>query len=36
MKGGWDMGFLALVIAGAAATILFAFAWNADYYLEEK
>ena len=35
-KGGWSMGFLTLVIAGAAATILFAFSWNAGHIVDKK
>lgn len=34
-KGGWYSGFLTLVIAGVAATLFFAFTWNAGY-IEEK
>lgn len=35
-RGGWSMGFLTLVIAGAAATILFAFTWNAGHIVDKK
>jgi phosphoglycerate transporter family protein len=35
-KGGWHMGFLTLVIAGVAATLFFAFTWNAGYIGEQK
>lgn len=35
-KGGWSMGFLTLVIAGIAATILFAFSWNAGHIVDRK
>lgn len=33
---GWSMGFLTLVIAGAGATILFAFTWNAGHIVDVK
>lgn len=35
-RGGWSMGFLTLVIAGVAATILFAFTWNAGHIVDKK
>lgn len=34
--GGWSMGFLTLVIAGIAATLLFAFTWNAGHIVNLK
>lgn len=33
---GWSIGFLTLVIAGAASTILFAFSWNAGHIVDKK
>ncbi len=33
---GWTMGFLTLVVAGAIATILFAFTWNAGHIVDLK
>lgn len=35
-QGGWYSGFLTLVVAGVAATLFFAFTWNAGYIGGDK